>query len=747
MTPVRLSLAAVLLAAAVSAHGGEGSAAPATAAAPVPAKTAEKVPAAPETLSADGLPSDWIQCVPVRAFEPGKLYVFEFWATWCGPCLAMIPHMNEIYGKFKDSKDVVIVGVNVYDKTPVAKLSDFLAKRPVRPDYAIAADRGALATEKNWLKPLGVSGIPFAVALKDGKILWKGHPQGLSAELVGRMAKPGYSPAEEDAARAAADAARKERARQVREVRQLLKDGKNAEADALIGRIVAAPAADADTRAAVLETPFMPRLLAGDPAGAQQALRRMAETLKDDRYAQVRAAHCILSTDELAVKDKDLKLAIACLERAQTLAGKPEAFLLERIADARSMMGDAAGAAAAQEQAVRCLSAARALAKLEGDAALDAFLVSLPAVPAPRPEPVAESAAPPPAAKAASPAVTDSETAPPAVGGTLDAGGFARLEWLQGPAVGAWEPGKLHLIDLWIPPAPGPAGFDQKTRGPLGQAKKRLGKLLEDPAFRPAVVVVFGSPEVRARAVEVLRRPAFRTPHPVALDDGTVMGWMEALNIRSLPACLLVKDGRLLWAGEAGDLDPETVGAMLRPDYDPAKAAARKEAAKAQWKRLKDAMELAKARKFDEAEAAYKELTAAPDGSAGLRMMAYEGCFGIAFQRGGAAAGLAVLQEALDRQPENGFVAERVFKYVTGTEALKDAGRPLAIRAATAMAAAHADDPDYAAACWGSCVGPLREEGGDKAGAGEAYRKGLAVSSACRRLQELRAAVGQAPAK
>jgi thiol-disulfide isomerase/thioredoxin len=739
MKSVRLFLAAAFfLAVAASAPAAEPSA-PAQA----PAGTAEKAPAAPETLSAAGLPSDWVQGGPVRAFEPGKLYVFEFWATWCGPCLAMIPHMNEIHGRLKDNKDVVIVGVNVYDKTPVAKITDFLAKRPVRPEYAIAADRGALATEKNWLKPLGVTGIPFAVALKDGKILWKGHPQGLSAELVERMAKPGYSPADEAAARAAAEAAKKEHARQVREVRHLLRQGKNAEADALIGRIVADPAADEDLLCSVLEAPFMPRLLAGDPAGAQQALQRMAETMKANDYAQIRVAHCILTTDELAVKDKDLKLAVACLERCYALRGGKDPAPLEQIADAKFLMGDRAGAVAAQEKSVRGHAIARRLVKLEGEAALDAFLAALPAVPAPKDETIA----PQPGRAASAAADSAPDAAPPALGEPLSASLLAHLEWLQGAAVDAWEPGKLYFLDLWIPPAPGPADFDQKTRGPLGQARKRLGKLLDDPAFRPVVAVVFGSAETRARALDVLKRPAFRTPHPVALDDGTVLGWMEALKIKGLPACLIVKDGRLLWAGEAGDLNPDVIGAMLRPDYDFAKetaaAAARKETATAAWKRLGEARELAQAKKFDEAEALCNELAATPDLHPGVRMMVDEARFGIAFRRGGAAAGLAVLQEALDKHPEDGYVADRVFKYVTGTAELKEIGRPLAIRAALAMAEAHADDPDYAAACWGGCVGSLREEGGDKAGAGEAYRKGLALSSACRRLQELRALAAQ----
>ena len=45
----------------------------------------------------------------------GKIVVLDFWATWCGPCLASIPHTNELAEKYKDKVvsvrgDVLISG-------------------------------------------------------------------------------------------------------------------------------------------------------------------------------------------------------------------------------------------------------------------------------------------------------------------------------------------------------------------------------------------------------------------------------------------------------------------------------------------------------------------------------------------------------------------------------------------------------------------------------------------------------------
>ena len=38
--------------------------------------------------------ADWIQGEGPTVFEPGNIYVFECWATWCPPCVALIPHVN-----------------------------------------------------------------------------------------------------------------------------------------------------------------------------------------------------------------------------------------------------------------------------------------------------------------------------------------------------------------------------------------------------------------------------------------------------------------------------------------------------------------------------------------------------------------------------------------------------------------------------------------------------------------------------
>jgi thiol-disulfide isomerase/thioredoxin len=54
--------------------------------------------------------SEWVNGQVTPEDMKGKVVVVDFYATWCGPCMAAIPHNNELLKKYKD-KGLLIVGV------------------------------------------------------------------------------------------------------------------------------------------------------------------------------------------------------------------------------------------------------------------------------------------------------------------------------------------------------------------------------------------------------------------------------------------------------------------------------------------------------------------------------------------------------------------------------------------------------------------------------------------------------------
>ena len=136
-------------------------------------------------IPVEGLPKIWLQGEAITEYKKDTLYIFEFWATWCGPCIKAMPHMEELYQAFKGHKELEIVSINVMDRTPRKKLLKFLKKRKVNVTYKLAADdikNGPV--QKFWLEPLDQRGIPHVIAVRNGELIWRGHPNTLNKKLL-----------------------------------------------------------------------------------------------------------------------------------------------------------------------------------------------------------------------------------------------------------------------------------------------------------------------------------------------------------------------------------------------------------------------------------------------------------------------------------------------------------------------------------------------------------------------------------
>ena len=132
-----------------------------------------------------GTKADW-------AVFGDKTVVLEFWGTWCAPCVAAIPHLNDLHDALH-GQGVEFLSVTYED---VALVDAFRQRRSMRSWIGHDTDRSMVAS-------YGVRNWPTTFVVRAGKILARTHPTHLTQERLRRFVAEGKPDAVEAATRAA----------------------------------------------------------------------------------------------------------------------------------------------------------------------------------------------------------------------------------------------------------------------------------------------------------------------------------------------------------------------------------------------------------------------------------------------------------------------------------------------------------------------------------------------------------------
>ncbi|MGV3528074.1 MAG: TlpA family protein disulfide reductase [Flavisolibacter sp.] len=133
--------------------------------------------------------SKWLKGQPVGTFKSDQIYVLEFWATWCGPCRAAMPHLTKLQTAYAEK--ITIIGVDIWEDKKKGEPHDkflpavekFIRQNNENMGYALFADNDEQYMGNSWMKAAGQEGIPSTFIVKDNKIIWIGDPMALDSIL------------------------------------------------------------------------------------------------------------------------------------------------------------------------------------------------------------------------------------------------------------------------------------------------------------------------------------------------------------------------------------------------------------------------------------------------------------------------------------------------------------------------------------------------------------------------------------
>lgn len=285
----------------------------------------------------------------VTEFQSGKVYVVEFWATWCGPCIASMPHLSELQ---KEHADAGLQIISISDED-LETVEEFL-ERDVRGGegtYAELTGTYCLTTDpdgesqEDYMKAAGQNGIPTAFIVgKDGKIEWIGHPMEIdgpiNAILNDKWDRDAYASDQETMEEL------------MGELQELMQEEDAEGAVELIEESMAAMKSDSFKDR--LKQIRLSILMMSGGEKAAEALGEFAEANKDDAMALNQMAWSIVEQD-MAGEDVDKAMIDAATKAAQYAvdAAPEDGAVLDTLAHLLYLQGDLDKAIEVQTKAVK----------------------------------------------------------------------------------------------------------------------------------------------------------------------------------------------------------------------------------------------------------------------------------------------------------------------------------------------------------------------------------------------------------
>ena len=114
--------------------------------------------------------------------EKDKLYIFSFWATWCGPCINELDELNDIIEDWKKELNLEVIAISTDDARTQKRVKPLVNGKGW--PYTILLD-----TNQDLKRALTIVNIPYTLVVKNGQIvhIQNGYVPGSETELFAKL--------------------------------------------------------------------------------------------------------------------------------------------------------------------------------------------------------------------------------------------------------------------------------------------------------------------------------------------------------------------------------------------------------------------------------------------------------------------------------------------------------------------------------------------------------------------------------
>ena len=118
----------------------------------------------------------WFQGQGVDDLHSSKPTILIFWEAWCPHCRREVPNINDTYLRYRDQGLNVVGLTRVTRSSTEEKVEEFLSENAIA--FPIGKEDGASSDY------FSIRGIPAVAVLKDGEVVWRGHPARITEDML-----------------------------------------------------------------------------------------------------------------------------------------------------------------------------------------------------------------------------------------------------------------------------------------------------------------------------------------------------------------------------------------------------------------------------------------------------------------------------------------------------------------------------------------------------------------------------------